>query len=78
MNIRFTSELFRRLQNPSLSSGITQDEFSKGLESGKYTQTKPFSTYSDELKIDNERGGVFVWSCRLSKYFLIGKCTANS
>ena len=73
----FTNELTRRLQNENFTSSITKEEFAQGLESGEYTQVRPFSTYDNELKVDTERGGVFVWSCRMARFFLIGKTTSN-
>ena len=47
---------------------ISVSEFSDG----GFKQLKPFKTrYS--LHYDEENGGVFVWSDKCSRYFLIGK-----
>jgi hypothetical protein len=47
---------------------ITVSEFMEG----NFKQLKPFTTPND-LHYDEENGGVFVWSNRCNKYFLIGK-----
>jgi hypothetical protein len=51
---------------------ITLSDFYKGVSNGEFELLKPFTTPND-LHYDEENGGVFVWSNRCNKYFLIGK-----
>ena len=51
---------------------ITPAEFFDGVKNEIFKQLKPFTT-ANNLRFDEEKGGIFVWSQNCQQYFLIGQ-----
>jgi hypothetical protein len=53
---------------------ISGREVSENIKSGIFIATQPESCIKQHsCRIDDEKGGIFMWSPQMSKYFLIAK-----